>query len=86
VGGCVGCETKKISESWGTMMQKAIELKKKKNLEPLKGNIFAPLQCDDLDVMSMDINIKVGLDKSDKFKILNNMIYDEESRVEQFVG
>jgi hypothetical protein len=36
--------------------------------------------------MSMDINIKVGLDKSDKFKILNNMIYDEESRVEQFVG
>jgi hypothetical protein len=67
------------------MMQKVIELKKKKNLEAVKGNKFVPLQYDELNQISKDIKIKIGHDKSDSISIINDMIVSENKRCEQFV-
>jgi hypothetical protein len=67
------------------MMQKVIELKKKKNLEAVKGNKFVPLQYDELNQISKDIKIKIGHDKSDSISIINDMIVSENKRREQFV-
>jgi hypothetical protein len=61
----------------GSMMQKAMELKKKKNLEHIKGNKIDTLQFDDLNKISCDVNIKVGNDKYDKTSIIDNLIRDE---------
>jgi hypothetical protein len=69
----------------GSMMQKVIELKKKKNLEAVKGNKFVPLQYDELNQISKDIKIKIGHDKSDSISIINDMIVSENKRCEQFV-
>jgi hypothetical protein len=66
------------------MMQRAMELKKKKNLEPMKGNRFEILQFNDLNQMSCDVNIKVGNNINDKINIINNMISEEEKRCELF--
>jgi hypothetical protein len=41
-----------------------MELKQKKNFEPLKGNSFAALQFDSINQMSTDVNIKIGNDKN----------------------
>jgi hypothetical protein len=38
MGACYGGKEEKGQNHGGSMMQKAIELKKKKNLEPIKGN------------------------------------------------
>jgi hypothetical protein len=42
MGACYGGKEEKGQNHGGSMMQKAIELKKKKNLEPIKGNKFTP--------------------------------------------
>jgi hypothetical protein len=68
----------------GSMMQKAMELKRKRNLEPVKGNRFAALQLPELNQISKDIDIKIGHDKSDSMNILNDMIESEARRCEQF--
>jgi hypothetical protein len=47
------------------MRQKAMELKKRKNLDPLKGNAFAALQFDTLDNLACEMNLHVLLYKSD---------------------
>jgi hypothetical protein len=59
------------------MMQKAMEMKREKNLEPMKGNKFDILQFDDLNQISCDVNIKVGSDKYDKLGIIDNLIREE---------
>jgi hypothetical protein len=69
----------------GSMMQKAIELKKMKNLEPVKGNKSPPLQYDELNQISKDIKIKIGHDKYDSTNIINGMIDSKNKRCEQFV-
>jgi hypothetical protein len=85
--GPVLVERQRRSQNCGeTMLQKAMGIKKKKNLEPLKGNSFAPLQSDDLNVLAMDINIKVGRNDSENSNILNKMISSEVIKSDRFVG
>jgi hypothetical protein len=69
-----------------SMLQKAMNLKKKKNLEPLKGNSFAPLQAESLSILSRDINIKIGNDLHDNESIIDNLIKAEQKRYNDFVG
>jgi hypothetical protein len=70
-----------MSQSQGaTVLHKAMNLKKKKNLEPLKGNRFAPPppQADSLYVLPFVVNIKIGQDAHDNAGIIENMIkYDQ---------
>jgi hypothetical protein len=51
-----------------------MNLKKKHNLEPIKGNKFSILDVDDLCQMASDVNINIGNDNNDKSSILNTLI------------
>jgi hypothetical protein len=68
----------------GSMMQRVMELKKKRNLEPVKGNRFAALQFPELNQISKVVAIKIGHDKSDSVTIINDMIESETRRCEKF--
>jgi hypothetical protein len=69
----------------GIMMQKAMEMKKRKNLELVKGNKFAALQYTELNQISNDIDVKIGHDKSGSINIINALIESKNKRCEQFV-
>jgi hypothetical protein len=85
--GPVLVERKRRGNNHGeSMLQKAMNLKKKKNLEPLKGNSFAPLQAESLSILSRDINIKIGNDLHDNESIIDNLIKAEQKRYNDFVG
>jgi hypothetical protein len=74
------CWLKDRGEGGDTEMQKAMELKKKKNLEPTKGNRFSILPFSDLNQMSKDINIKISKDNSES----KNIIDTESKRYDYF--
>jgi hypothetical protein len=53
-------------ENDGTsMLQKAMELKKREKLDHLKGNVFAALQFDTLDILACEMNLQARVDKFD---------------------
>jgi hypothetical protein len=68
----------------GSVLQRAMELKKMKNLEPTKGNIFHILQLPELDQISEVVDIKIGHNKSESINIIKNMIVSETNRCEKF--
>jgi hypothetical protein len=65
-----------------SMLQKAMELKQKKKLEPLKCNSFVALHADSL---AKDMNLKFGIDTSDANNIIDNMIAEEKRNINKFV-
>jgi hypothetical protein len=68
------------------MLQKVMDLKKKKDLEDARGNSFAVLQAGELNKVARDVNIKTGKDREESCIIINNLV-DYENRVyEEFVG
>jgi hypothetical protein len=69
-----------------TMLQKAMNLKKKHNLEPIQGNKFSVPDVDDLWQMSSDVNINLGNDNDDKSSILNTLMVANQDRFEHFVA
>jgi hypothetical protein len=82
-------ERKRMSQSQGaTVLQKAMNLKKKKNLEPLKGNRFAPPppQADSLYVLPFVVNIKIGQDAHDNAGIIENMIKYDQVKYDNFTS
>jgi hypothetical protein len=56
------------------MLERAVNLKKKRNLDPTKGNRFLSLQVDDLCQMTKDVNNKVDSEGSGQDSILKKMI------------
>jgi hypothetical protein len=52
-------KAEKVPESGGTMLERAVNLKKR-NLEPTKGNRFLSLQVDDLSQMAKDVTSTEG--------------------------
>jgi hypothetical protein len=68
-----------------TMLQKAIKLKQKKNLEPLKGNSFASLHVDSLYQLVTDVNVHLGVDSSEAHSIISKLMGDELENVSKFV-
>jgi hypothetical protein len=74
------------SNNEATMLQKAMDLKKKKNLENARGNSFAALQVDELNKVARDINIKIGNDRKESCMIINNLVGSENRVYEEFVG
>jgi hypothetical protein len=61
-----------------SMLQKAMELKQKKNLDSLKGNSFTTLNVDYLNQIAHDVNINVGDIASDSIEIIDNLIRKEK--------
>jgi UDP-2,3-diacylglucosamine pyrophosphatase LpxH len=60
------------------MMQKAMELKKKKNLEPLKGNPFLVLHGDKLSQIARGVDLEIGMNDVDTTYILANLMRTEQ--------
>jgi hypothetical protein len=58
------------NNSEGSMLQRSMDLKKKNNLEPIKGNSFAILQSEELNHLTMDVNIKIGMNGEDSGRII----------------
>jgi hypothetical protein len=101
MGVCENKKKPKKKEAWGpvlverqwrpqnqgeTVMQKAMNMKKKQNLEPVKGNKFFVLDVDDWCQMASDVNINIGNDNKDKSSILNTLIVADQDRFERFVA
>jgi hypothetical protein len=68
-----------------SMMQKAVALKKRKNLEPLKGNSFAALQFESIDSLTVDLNLQLGSSKFESKKIIDTLMEKEKQCRERFV-
>jgi hypothetical protein len=67
------------------MLQRAMDLKQKKNLDHNRGNSFSVLQNDTLNNIATDINVKIGKDKRDKDRIINILVQSERDNVGHFV-
>jgi hypothetical protein len=52
--------------------KKTMELKKKKNLNLMKGNSFSVLQSTTLNKIAADIDIEIGVDNDESDTIINN--------------
>lgn len=58
----------------GSMLQKAMELKQKRNLEPIRGNSSATLQHDCLNQVAKDANINIGKNAKENTELINNLM------------
>jgi hypothetical protein len=76
---------RRVQDQGGTIFEKAVNLKKKKNLEMVKGNKFAPLQLDALNDLSKDVNIKIGSNGHDRETIISDLIKVDQDRLNKFV-
>jgi hypothetical protein len=99
-GGMKPCnnKSKPKAEHWGPILvdrerrkddgtkvlQKAMALKQKKNLEPLKGNSFSILTSDYLNKVTRDVDLDLGLDKSEANEIIDNLIVEESENFKKF--
>jgi hypothetical protein len=66
-------------------LQRAMEIKQRKYLEPVKGNPFAYLQADKMNKIAIDVNLKSGKDREESKFIINNMIDEEQKEFDVFV-
>jgi hypothetical protein len=66
------------NNSEGSMLQKAMDLKKKKNLEYTRGNSFATLQNIELNKVALDVNIKIGNDAVESGRIIDTLVDSEK--------
>jgi hypothetical protein len=69
-----------------SILQKAMNLKKKINLENPRGNSFAALRVDELNKVARNVNVKIGNDKEESCMIINNLVGSENRVYEEFVG
>jgi hypothetical protein len=67
------------------MLQKAMELKQRRNLEPIKGNSFAVLHVESLNQIAEGANIKIDSSKEDNTRIINKLINLEQEQYDIFV-
>jgi ApbE superfamily uncharacterized protein (UPF0280 family) len=67
------------------MLQKAMKLKQKNNLEPLKCNSFASLHTDSLQQLAKDVKIQLGVDSLEAHSIIDKLVVEEVHNVNRFV-
>jgi hypothetical protein len=70
----------------GTVLQQAMELKQRKNLEPIKGNSFSALQIDTLNQIALDSNIRIGGDNEENEKLIDNLVQLEKQQHDMFLN
>jgi hypothetical protein len=68
-----------------SMLQKTMNLKQKKILEPLKGISFASLHIDSLHQLAKDVNLHLGVDSYESHSIINKLMGEEIENVNRFV-
>jgi hypothetical protein len=94
------CDNKVPKEKWGPVLvqrqrrnqdngipilKKAMELKKKKNLEFMQGYPFATLHPENLGQIAADVNLKLGANSTETEFIINNVMIVEQKSFDDFV-
>jgi hypothetical protein len=69
----------------GTVMQKAMKIKRRKNLEHQKDISFASMNVDYLNQVARDTNIRIGCNNDESARLINSLIADEKVNYDQFV-
>jgi hypothetical protein len=69
-----------------TMLQKAMNIKQKKNLEVVKGNSFSVLQTEYLNQVAHDADIKIGCDSDDNSRLIDSLKNEEGLKYNKFVN
>jgi hypothetical protein len=77
-------ELQEPNDNAGTVLKKAMQIKKKKNLEDVKGNSFAVLQVDYLNQIARDASIRIGRDNEENVKLIDKLVREEELKHNQF--
>jgi hypothetical protein len=67
------------------VLKRAMELKKKKNLEFMQGNPFVTLQPKNLTQIVVDVNLKLGANCAESEYIINNLVVEEQKYFDEFV-
>jgi hypothetical protein len=62
-----------------------MELKKKKNLDPIKGIPFNALRIDSLNQIAVDASVKIGMDSQDTCKVIDILVDLDKMQYEHFV-
>jgi hypothetical protein len=70
-------ELQQPNDNAGTVLKKAMQIKKKKNLEDVKGNSFAVLQVDYLNQIARDASIRIGRDNEENVKLIDKLVREE---------
>jgi hypothetical protein len=86
VGGLILVERQRRKQTTGAMMEMAMDLKKKKNLEDGKGNSFGVLHYDNLHSLACDVKLQVGGDIVEAREIFETLIDNENSKYDNFVS
>jgi hypothetical protein len=77
--------TRRRQNDGTNMMQKAMELKKRKNLEPIKGNPFSTLSIENFENLTDVLKLHVSLDKAEPKEVIESLIDRERKGYEIFV-
>jgi hypothetical protein len=59
-----------------SMLQRAMNLKQRKNLEPFKGNPFDSLESENLQELASDVNVKLGRNSNEAKFLADNPILE----------
>jgi hypothetical protein len=86
VGGLILVERQRRKQTTGAMMEMAMDLKKKKNLEVGKGNSFGVLHYDNLYSLACDVKLQVGGDIVEARENFETLIDNENSKYDNFVS
>jgi hypothetical protein len=77
---------RRTKNNGGTMLEKAMNLKQRKNLESVKGNSFSVLQFESLNQIVVDVNLKIGSDNNESNRIIGNLVESEKLTHGNFVS
>jgi hypothetical protein len=63
-----------------------MELKQKKNLEPIQGNSFAALRFENLNQVAKDANIKIGRNEKENTELISNLMEMDKNQYDHFIS
>jgi hypothetical protein len=84
-GAMCWCKDRINQDNGIPILKKAMELKKKKNLEFMQGKPFATLHPESLSQFVVDVNLKLGANCAKREFIINNLMVDEHKSFNDFV-
>jgi hypothetical protein len=70
----------------GSMLQKAMDLKKKRNLEPFKVNPFFVLQYTNLNQIAIDASVSLGEPVAENINLIDNLVNVDREQYNKFVS
>jgi hypothetical protein len=63
-----------------------MELKQKRNLEPIQGNSFVALRFENLNQVAKDANIKIGRNEKENTELISNLMEMDKNQYDHFIS